>query len=181
MSEDALTEAPYIGIETAGPRGQVSLRADLADAHVAAAVQKVTGLALPDRLGVTHEGAARAVWMSPDELLLMVPAGEAGAAVATLTSELADRHHMALDVSDARVVFRLTRAGVGEVLAKGAPCDLSDRACPPGTARRTHIAGLAVGLWRLEPEVWEIVCFRSYAHHLEAWLRASAVPGSEVG
>ncbi len=70
---------------------------------------------------------------------------------------------------------------MGEVLAKGVPCDLSDRAFPPGSARRTTTAGIAVALWRLEPELWEIVAFRSHARHLFAFLEDSARPGSEVG
>lgn len=182
MSEtaaEALSETPYIGIERVGEAGQVTLRADLSKPGVAKAVRSASGLEMPGALCVTRSDAARAVWMSPDELLLIVP--DPGAVVDGLEKALARQHHMALDVSDARAVFRLTGAAVAEVLSKGAPCDLSDRACPPGTARRTHLAGLAVGLWRLADQDWEIVCFRSYAHHLEAWLHRAAVPGAEVG
>ncbi len=190
MSDTATTQAPespeapaietYIGIENAGPRGQITLRADLSCAQVAAAVSNAAGLAVPEKLAVTHDGDSRAVWMSPDELLLILPAGQAPGAIAKLQAELADHHHMALDVSDARSIFRLTGPAVGEVLAKGAPCDVSDHGCPPGTARRTHLAGLAIGLWRLGPQDWEIVCFRSYAPHLLTWLQVSAAPGAQL-
>lgn len=178
---DGLTETPYIGIERAGATGQVTLRAELGDPAAAAAIEAATGLAVPGKLAVTHDDARRMVWMSPDELLLILPADAARTIAGALDQALAGHHHMALDVSDARALFRLTGPAVAEVLAKGAPCDLSDRACPPGTARRTHLAGLAVGLWRLADEDWEIVCFRSYAHHLKAWLHQAAAPGAEVG
>ena len=177
MSE-TLTNALYIGIERAAPGGQVTLRADLGDPAVASALG-ASGLEMPEALRVTVAGDKRAVWMSPDELLLLVP--DAAATVAALGDALSGHHHMALDVSDTRTVFRLTGAAVGEVLAKGAPCDLSEHGCPPGTARRTHLAGLAVGIWRVEADVWEVVCFRSFAHHLDTWLRVAAVEGSEVG
>lgn len=179
MSDAALTEPLYIDIETYRPGGQVTLRADLSVSAVAKVLTEVTGLEMPGTLKVTQNGAARAVWMSPDELLLLV--SDAAACVAQLTEALEGHHHMALDVSDARTVLRLTGDSVGEVLAKGVPCDVSDHGCPPGTARRTHLAGLAVGLWRLDDKTWEVVCFRSFAHHLEAWLATAATEGAQVG
>lgn len=176
MSEQVMTtEDPLIGIEELPLRGQVTLKGDLSDAGLGAAVREVAGVDVP---GALAQSGGKAVWMAPDELLLMVD--DAAAAVAALEGALAGQHVMALDVSDTRAVIRLTGARVGEVLAKGAPCDCSDHGFPAGTARRTHLAGLAVGLWRLDAESWEIVCFRSYAHHLLAWLEQASVPGSEV-
>lgn len=176
MSEPVMTtDTPLIAIADISPRPQVTLKGDLASAALQGAVQDVVGVAVPGPL--THcEG--KAIWMAPDEVLLL-PAS-APEAVAALEAALAGHHAMALDVTDARAVLRLTGARVGEVLAKGAPCDCSDAGFAPGTARRTHMGGLAVGIWRLDAATWEIVCFRSYAHHLIAWLEQAAVPGSEV-
>ena len=169
-----------IGIEDLGACGQITLRGDLAAKPMASAVKAATGLAMPGVLGMVADGDARAVWMSPDELLLIMAAGQAPDAMSAASKKLAKMHHMALDVSDARSVLRLTGALVGEVLAKGAPCDCSDKGFPPGTARRTHLGGLAVGIWRLDAETWEVMCFRSYTHHLQTWLAEAAIPGSEV-
>lgn len=175
----------YIGIEDTGLRGQVALKGDLGSAGVADAVRAAAGVDVPGVRQVTRDGGnedGRAVvWMAPDELLLLVPYAEAGDVAARLREALAGQHHLALDMSDARVVIRLTGAAVGEVLAKGAPPDLSDRAFPPGSARRTHLGGVAVAFWRLGAETWEVVAFRSYAHHLLAWLEDASRPGSEVG
>ncbi len=170
-----------VGIEDAGPRGQVLLKGDFAGQEMAGAVSEIAGVEMPATWGVRMTGERGAVWMAPDELLLLVPRAEAAAAVERLGQLLAGRHHLALDVSDMRVVLRLTGPLVGEVLAKGVPCDLSDRAFQPGSARRTTTAGIAVALWRLEPELWEIVAFRSHAGHLFAFLEDSARLGSEVG
>ena len=168
---------PLIGIEETGLRGQITLRGDLGSIEIQNAVQQVMGADVP--LPLTHTDG-RVVWMSPDELLLLVQHDQAAAHVTALNQALTGVHHMALDVSEARAILRLTGARVGEVLAKGAPCDCSDRGFPVGTARRTHLGGLAVGIWRLDAETWEVMCFRSYAHHLMAWLEATSVPGSEV-
>lgn len=173
--------AGYVRIEDAGLRGQVALKGDLGGAGIAGAVKELAGVDVPGALQVAHDGGRAAVWMAPDELLLLLPYAQAGDAVARAGEMLGDEHHLALDMSDARVVLRLTGTAAGEVLAKGAPCDLSDRAFPPGTARRTHLGGLAVAIWRLDAETWEVVAFRSYAHHLMAWLEDAARPGAEVG
>ena len=169
---------PLIDIAETGLRGQITLRGDLGSIEIQNAVRQVMGADVPSAL--SHMDG-RVVWMSPDELLLLVPHAEASAHVTALNQALTGVHHMALDVSEARAILRLTGARVGEVLAKGAPCDCSDRGFPVGAARRTHLGGLAVGIWRLDAETWEIMCFRSYAHHLMAWLEATSVPGSEVG
>lgn len=179
MSESAsLAEGLTIGISDAPRRGQVTLRGDLSDNRLAQAVKSTAVVDLPDIRCVTSDTDSAAIWMSPDELLLLVDDGPA--AVAELDTTLAGQHRLALDVSDARTILRLTGARVGEVLAKGVPVDVSDRAFPPGSARRTHLGQIAVVFWRLDAETWEIACFRSYAHHLRAWLEQAAVPGSEV-
>ena len=178
--EPIMTAEPLIGIEPSGLRGMITVRGDLASEAIAAAVDEAVGLAVPGPLSVVVDGKSRVVWMSTDELLLFCGYAKADAATARIVDQTGDAHHMALNVSDARALIRLTGARVGEVLAKGAPCDCSDHGFPVGTARRTHLAGLAVAFWRLDAETWEIVALRSYAHHLMAWLEQSAQPGSEV-
>lgn len=170
-----------IAIADRGPVGQVTLRADLADPAVTDAVRDATGAEMPGTWQCRIDAAGHgAVWMSPDELLLLVPYAEAEAKAAQLSEALGERHHMAVNVSDARVVLALSGARVAEVLSKGVPVDLSDTAFPVGSARRSHLAETAVGFWRIGQEDWEIVCFRSFAQHLFDWLTASGVEGAEV-
>ena len=177
----ARTGGGLIGIEDTGLRGQLMLKGDLASREVADAVRETVGVEVPGTWRSAFEGERGAVWMAPDELLLLLPYAEAPAAAARLGEMLAGQHHLALDVSDMRAVVRLTGPLSGEVLAKGVPCDLSDRAFPPGSARRTTTAGIAVALWRREAETWEIAAFRSHARHLLAFIEDGARLGSEVG
>ncbi|MFQ5567259.1 MAG: sarcosine oxidase subunit gamma [Paracoccaceae bacterium] len=181
LNRAAAAAGQTIQITDRGPVGQVTLRGDLASAAMEKAVKAEVGVDVPGPLRAAFAGDRGAVWMSPDELLLFTAYDEAGALVSALAGALAGTHHMVLDVSDARAVIRLSGAGVAEVLAKGAPLDLSESAFPVGTARRTHIAGIAVAFWRKAEGEWEIVCFRSYARHLFDWLVQSSVEGSEVG
>lgn len=180
VQEAITSEEPLIGIEALGLCGMITLRGNMTSDAFAAAVDEAVGLGVPAALKVTSAEDTRAVWMSPDELLLFCAYDEATAAISNIEEQLVDSHHMALNVSDARAVIRLTGPRVGEVLAKGAPCDCSDHGFPVGMARRTHMAGLAVAFWRLEPDVWEVVSLRSYAHHLLTWFEKASQPGSEV-
>jgi len=182
LDRAAAKPRPTLSLADRGPVGQVTLKGDLGDPDLGAAVEAVVGVGVPGtRQAAFADDTRGAVWMAPDELLLFTDYAAAGSVVAQLSEALAGRHHMALDVSDARVVIRLTGADVAETLAKGAPIDLSEAAFPPGSARRTHLSGVAVGIWRREAEVWEIVCLRSCARHLWDWLMASGVPGAAVG
>lgn len=167
-------------ISEAGPTGMITLRAGLADGAVADALP-AAGVSMPARLGVTASEGRAAVWMSPDELLLVLPYADAPAAAAALRDRLAGQHATVVEVSHARVLFRLEGPGAGEVLAKGAPLDFRDAAFPPGTARRTHLGQIAVAIWRESPDAWFLVCFRSVSDFVADWLAASAAPGFEVG
>lgn len=160
-------------------RGMVTLRADLADKKVAKAVKTAVGSAIPDVRKTTDT----ALWMSPDELLLLTPYGEAGAAVASLTKALEGVHHLAVDVSDARTLFRLEGDKAREVLAKGAPVDLARGQFNLGDLRRTRISHIAAAFWLSgeNPDVFEIICFRSYAAYLWEWLEESSREGSMPG
>ncbi len=163
--------------------GQIALRAaDIAAPPVAMVIAKLTGARLGGPLSAEFAEESRgAVWMAPDEALLFVPRAEVEGALANIAKALAGTRHMALDLSDARAVLALDGPDAAETLAKGVPVDLAEAAFPVGRARRTHLGGLAVGLWRRGPTSWEIVCFRSYAHHLLGWLERSGAEGAEVG
>ncbi len=160
-------------------RGMVTLRADLSDATVAKAVKDAVGSDMP---GV-RKATDTALWMSPDELLLLCPYGEQADVVGKLTDALADTHHLAVDVSDARTLFRLEGDTAREVLAKGAPVDLARGQFTVGDLRRTRISHVAAAFWQSGegPDVFEIICFRSYARYLWDWLEESSREGSMPG
>jgi len=157
-------------------RGMITLRADLSDAAVASAVKAATGSVMPGIRKATDS----VLWMSPDELLLLCPYGEQAATIAKLTDELVDTHHLAADVSDARTLFRLEGDAAREVLAKGAPVDLARDRFTKGDLRRTRISHVAAAFWQSgdSPDVFEIVCFRSYARYLWLWLQESSREGT---
>ena len=176
----ALNGAQFNGfarVREIGPLGMITLRAKADVKGLAAAVKAVTGTALPAQRRVEVKGDKAAGWMSPDEYLLIVPYAEVKAALATLAEKLAGQHHLAVDVSDARAVFRVEGDKAVEVLTKLAPADLAT--LEPGELRRTRIAQVAGAFWK-DDSGFTLVCFRSVAGYVMGALGHSAKSGSEL-
>lgn len=164
-------------VERREPGGMIALRGDLADPRLAAALAEGLGCAVPGQREWVAGAGGRALWMSPDELLLMAP--EAGPVRDRLRAALAGGVFTLAEVSDARARFALTGAGARDVLAKLCPVDFHD--FPVGALRRTRAAQVAVAIWREEGDVFGLICFRSVADYMSGLLRDAARPGGEVG
>lgn len=186
MSETvtALGGAQYAGYATITEqpaRGMITLRGDLAAVAVKNAATGVAGVDMPDRRECHIVDQRGIAWMSPDELLVMVPHDEVASAVNTMTETLAGLHSLVVDVSDARALFRIEGSGAREVLAKLCPVDLSPAAFGPGTIRRTRLGQVSAAFWMVEGGAFELVCFRSLAQYVFDLLKTAAQPGGEVG
>ena len=180
----ALDGARYEGlarIGDAGPTGMITLRGDLASDAVRDAVGQALGLGLPDqRQAVMGEDAA-ALWMAPDELLLICPYSEVTGKIAAIESALAGQHFLAVDVSDARAHMHVAGQGARETLAKLCPVDLSPAAFTPGMVRRTRMAQIAAAFWLDDAGTFHVICFRSVSDYAFNILKTAAKPGGEVG
>lgn len=171
------SHAGFVTVAEAGLCGMVTLRGDLASKKLAQALKGI-GLGLPAPRRITMGGARATAWMSPDELLILVPYAEAPATVAALATALAGEHALAVDVSDARAVFTITGAGADQVIAKLSPADLG--ALAEGEIRRTRIAQVAGAFWRSAPDQITLVTFRSVAAYVMGVLAVSSRKGSTL-
>ncbi|EEW26076.1 sarcosine oxidase subunit gamma [Rhodobacter ferrooxidans] len=167
----------FASIREVGPLGMITLRAKPEVKGLAAAVKAAVGTGLPAVRRIEVQGTKAAAWMSPDEYLLILPLAEVGKALALLDKGLKGNHYLAVDVSDARAVFRIEGAKADQVLAKLCPVDLA--AMAPGEVRRTRAAQVAVAFWR-EGAGYSLVSFRSVAGYVMGLLTHSAQPGSEL-
>jgi sarcosine oxidase subunit gamma len=170
----------YATVREAGLMGMISLRADLADTKVMAAIKSATGVKVPAVRRMDAASNTSVGWMSPDELLILCPYAQAGALVTALTERLAGLHHLVVDVSDARALFRLEGPAAREVLAKLTPTDLAPGKFEPGELRRTRLAQVPAAFW-VDEVGFSIVAFRSVAQYVFDLLKISATPGGEVG
>lgn len=169
---------PMTQVDERPLQGMVTLRGDLP--ALAAAVTAVTGCDMPGQRGIVTAGETSVGWMSPDELLLLVPYAEADTTVAALGEALAGVHHMAVNVSDARASFRIEGAGTRELLARLCPVDLSPESFGPGELRRTRLAQVPAAFWMDSAGGVTLVCFRSVARYAFDLLKGAA-SGDRVG
>jgi sarcosine oxidase subunit gamma len=91
------------------------------------------------------------LWLGPDEWLVL-GGGE-------------EDYPVAVDVSANRVVFELSGAGAGGVLATGCAVDVE-----PGRCAQTLLARAQVILFRPDADRWWILVRPSFAPYLRAWL-----------
>ncbi|WP_170414523.1 sarcosine oxidase subunit gamma [Ruegeria atlantica] len=186
MSEpiSALNHASYDGIakvQECGLQGMITLRGDLSDKVLAKAVKDATGQKMPGQREAFVDGESGVCWMSPDELLVLVPYVEVEAKLAAMTNALSGTHALAVNVSDARAVFSISGSSAREVLGKLAPVELSSKAFQPGQIRRSRLAQVAGAFWMDDDQTLRVVCFRSAADYVFNLLKVAAQPGSEVG
>lgn len=180
----ALNGASFTGLAElcdAGLRGMITLRADLSSNTVIKCLKKVTGCAMPGAWKAVETPEATVAWMSPDELLIIVPYEAVETMVAQLTKDLAAEHALVVNVSDARACLTLSGVGAREVLAKVAPIDLAPDQFKAGDFRRTRLAQAAGALWLDQSGVFHIVCFRSVGAYVFDLLKVAADPQSAVG
>ncbi|MEM6409367.1 MAG: sarcosine oxidase subunit gamma family protein [Pseudomonadota bacterium] len=178
-----LQGASYDGfarMEEQGLRGMITVRGDLADAGFTKAIKSLTGCAVPEVRRCEAKGDFAVAWMSPDELLILCPYDAAEPGVAQIAEDLAGSHHLVVNMSDARAVFRVSGEKAAQVIAKLAPIDISPDAFGIGDFRRTRLAQTPAAFWMPEPGVIELICFRSVAEYALAVLSRAAMPGSEV-
>jgi sarcosine oxidase, subunit gamma len=175
----ALNGASYLGfasIREIGPLGMITLRAKGLKT-LDKAIKAVTGTKTPAQRRIEVNGDRACGWMSPDEYLLIVPYTDVADTLTKLAKSLVGEHHLAVDVSDARAIFRIEGDKAADVLRKLSPVDFD--ALQPGELRRTRAAQVAAALWQ-QDQGFTLVCFRSVAGYVMGLLSHSAQPGSEL-
>ncbi len=155
--------------------GMITIRADLTRAGDA--IADAAGLPLPQPTCIATDGTRSLGWMSPDELLLILPAPDIADAVAMLTQALTGEHALVADVSDARAVFDVAGPNAADVIAKLCPADL-DR-LPAGALRRSRMGQTAAAFWRIG-HGYRLIGFRSTADYLGLILQNATLPGSQL-
>ena len=160
-----------------GLRGMIILRGDLGDRKLQKICKKLTGVAVPETGKADVAGDSGMCWMSPDEVLLLVPYADAPEVVGKLDAGLAGTHYLAENVSDARALISVDGPFAREVIAKLAPVDLHPDAFVPGDFRRTHVGQVAAAFWMTKDGGFDVICFRSVAGYVFDLLAASADAG----
>lgn len=115
-----------------------------------------------------------ALWVSPDQWLLVSESASAVDVADRCGKALGDILHNATDASDALACFLVEGTGARDLLAMGSGVDFDRSAFPPGRCVRTRFAKLAVLIHATGTERFELLFDRSAAGYLEQWLRRAA-------
>jgi sarcosine oxidase subunit gamma len=159
----ALREVPFLA--------QVNVRAD-------AAAARALGLPLepnttrPSSGATTPSGedpAWRALWLGPDEWLVVAPDGDA-AAIASELEACATGWVSTVDLSANRTAIEVAGPRVRDLLAAGCSLDLHPRAFGPGRCAQTMVARAQVILAAGDDDAFRLYVRGSFAVYLATWL-----------
>jgi sarcosine oxidase subunit gamma len=135
----------------------------------------VFGAEPPSRLGSAGEGAGRAaLWLGPDEWLLIADSVDAADIGATLESVLEGTAHSLVDVSHRQIGLIASGPAAARVLNAGCPLDLDPHAFPVGFATRTLFDKVEIVLWRRAGTTFHVEVWRSFAPYLVGSLAEAA-------
>ena len=116
-----------------------------------------------------------AVWLSPDEVLLLTEAG-AEAALAKQIADNAGQTHIAVnDISDALTSLHLKGTAVRQILAKGCAIDLHKNHFTTGDCAQTMLSHAAVTLLALGDDEMMVICRTSFTDYTVAYLCDAAL------
>lgn len=116
------------------------------------------------------KGDVAALWLGPDEWLLIAAEHTAQEKAAALRAALAGLPHSLVDVSHRQVALELKGPDAPLLLAAGCPLDLEASAFPVGMCTRTMLAKAEIVLWRTGADAFRIEVWRSFAAYVAAFL-----------
>jgi sarcosine oxidase subunit gamma len=137
-----------------------------------AAAGRAFGLVLPEAACRAQAAGERAaLWLGPDEHLLLAPAGSASRIQAELEIALSGVAHSLVDVSHRQVAIAVRGTRARDVIESGCPLDLDPESFSVGACARTLLGKAEVVLWRRSAEEYHLETGRSFAGYVLGWLR----------
>ena len=146
-----------------------------ADHGAAALIGTAFGVELPT---APLRSAARdgriALWLGPDEWLLLSEDTDAASITAAVAAALHGRAHSWVDVSHRNAGFVLSGIHAADVLNAGCPLPLDLAAFPVGKCTRTLFGKAEIVLWRTGETEFRIEVWRSFAAYVAGLVAEAA-------
>lgn len=157
--------------EPVGPRARFLFRGREAAIEAAASA---FGVALPRQACRSAEAGDRAaLWLGPDEWLLIAPEAD-GPSIEAAFREISAPHSL-VDVSHRNTGLLLSGSKVALVIASGCPLDLDLAEFPVGMCTRTILNKAEIVLWRRAPDRFHVELWRSFAGYVHGYLADAAL------
>jgi sarcosine oxidase, subunit gamma len=122
---------------------------------------------------VRRDGLA-ALWLGPDERLLLGPADAAAEMAGLLQRALPGMPHSLVEISHAQTAFELSGPRAAAALNTGCPLDLDPASFPVEMCTRTVFAKAQIVLWRTGAETFRVETARSFAPYVTKILAVAA-------
>ena len=126
----------------------------------------------PNSWSALSAGGREALWLGPDEWLVVGPAGSQVAIVGDLDAKMDGVHRSVVDVSANRGAFDLTGAERHDLLGQGCGLDLHPRSWRAGLCAQTLMGRVPVILQERD-DATRVFVRPSFAAHLFAWIDAT--------
>jgi len=172
--DDASAAGNRFSIREIPFQSQVNLRVDAAASR--AKVASVLDCDLPLAANTWNAGGDySALWLGPDEWLVVAPDAHNDALGADLRLALAGVHHSVTDLSANRTIIEIAGADARLVLAKGCPLDLHGSAFKPPQCAQTLLAKSQMILQCVDARpVFRVFVRISFAPYVAEWLLDAA-------
>jgi sarcosine oxidase subunit gamma len=145
--------------------------------HSIVAAEKAFGLALPQAACTAAAAGERAaLWLGPDEWLLLFPAAERDTLDASFRETLDELPYSLVDVGERQVALEITGPQAATLLNCGCPLDFDT--VPVGFCSRTILGKAEIVLWRKGAQHFHLEVWRSFASYVDQLL---AEAGREFG
>jgi len=119
----------------------------------------------------TTDGSRAALWLGPDEHLLLAPDGEVDTIEAALARALQGHAYSLVDVSHRQVGIAIHGPRAEWLLESQCPLPLNLRDFPVGMCTRTVFGKAEIVLWRPAEQVFRLEVWRSFATYVVELLR----------
>src|SRR5262245_27229365 len=115
-----------------------------------------------------------ALWLGPDEHLLIGPAAAARTITERLQTALANVAHSLVDISHRQIALEASGPHASAILSTGCPLDLDITEFPRGMCTRTLFGKADIVLWRTGSAEFRLEVWRSFSGYVGASLREAA-------
>jgi sarcosine oxidase subunit gamma len=164
---------------TAGQHGSAQLQIEPAAAQfsfrgpssTAIVAGRAFGVKLPlEPCRAQWQNSRAALWLGPDEWLLLGPADQANDIRTALAAWLHDIPHALVAIGHRNAALRISGPASAAVLNAGCPLDLHETAFPVGMCTRTLLAKAPVILWRTGQQHFYLSAWRSFMPYIWDYL-----------
>jgi sarcosine oxidase, subunit gamma len=128
------------------------------------------GVPFPETMRAASVKERAALWLGPDEFLLLAAAGEENEIEEAIAASLDATPHSFVSVSHRNTAIEISGAYAARLLNAGCPLDLDEQAFPASMCTRTVLAKAPIVLWRTAADSFHVSVWRSFAPYVWEFL-----------